>query len=93
MYPEVVERPFNRLTALSHVEGHQVYAGYGAAPQNHITTATAILCACPRSVVRFGAVTGLAVFWVTELKRDPLALRYASWNLFRIMKAICGTRQ
>jgi hypothetical protein len=51
---EVVERPFDRLTVLSNVEGHQVYACFEAAPQNHITTATGVLCACPPSVVRFG---------------------------------------
>jgi hypothetical protein len=40
IYPEVVERPFDpfdklrtgRLTVLSNVEGHQVYAGYRASP-------------------------------------------------------------
>ena len=36
------------------VERHQVYARFEAAPQNLITTATAVLCACPPSVVRFG---------------------------------------
>jgi hypothetical protein len=54
MCSEVVERPFDRLTVLSNVEGHQVYACFEAAPQNHITTATGVLCACPPSVVRFG---------------------------------------
>jgi hypothetical protein len=77
--PEVVERPFDRLTVLSNVEGHQVYACFEAAPQNHITTATGILCAylpvlwraCPPIVVRFGGGFGLGRRLGVKLKRDP----------------------
>ena len=32
--PEVVERPFDRLTVLSHIEGHLIFAYMAAAPQN-----------------------------------------------------------
>ncbi len=32
-----------------------------------------IPCACPPNAVLFGAVIGLGVFWVVELKRDPHA--------------------
>ncbi len=45
--PEVVERPFERLKVLSNVEGHQIYADYGAAPRSYLAEATGILCACP----------------------------------------------
>ena len=69
--PEVVERPFDRLTALSKVEGHQIYAGNGAAPQNQITTATGILCACPRSVVRFGGGNRLGRLLGDGTKKRP----------------------
>jgi hypothetical protein len=41
IYPEVVER-------------HHHFAYYEATPQNHVPTATGILCACPPNAVLFG---------------------------------------
>jgi len=34
--PEVVERPFDRLTVLSHIEGHLIFTYMSAAPQNEL---------------------------------------------------------
>jgi hypothetical protein len=70
---EVVERPFDRLTILSPIEGHHNFAYYETAPRNHITTATGVLCACPPSVVRFGGGYRLGRLLGVKMKRDPLA--------------------
>jgi hypothetical protein len=67
-----VERPFDRLTVLSNVKGHQVLAGYAATQQSHVTTATDILCACPPSVVRIGGDYRLGCPLGVKLKRDPM---------------------
>ena len=66
-----MERPFDRLTVLSNVEGHHNFACFEAAPQNHITTATGVLCACPPSVVRFGGGYRLGRLLGVKMKRDP----------------------
>jgi hypothetical protein len=73
--PETMERPFDRLTVLSNVEGHQVFACFKAAPRSHITTATGILCACSPNVVRFGGGNrpGRILGDATE-KRPPCTL-------------------
>jgi len=40
---------------------------------NNVATVIGILCACPLRLVHSGAVTGLGVFRVVELQRDPRA--------------------
>jgi hypothetical protein len=63
---------FNFVTICPEVvERHQIYAGNGAAPQNQITTATGILCACPRSVVRFGGGNRLGRLLGDGTKKRP----------------------
>jgi hypothetical protein len=79
VYPEVVERPFDRLTVLSKVEGHHNFAYYEAAPRTMFPQRHSLFllsrryCGGPvhRTLSCLGAVTGSGVFWVVELKRDP----------------------
>ncbi len=58
IYPEVVER-------------HHNFAYYEAAPRTMYPQRRAFLVPVHRTLSSLGAVTGLGVFWVLELKRDP----------------------
>jgi hypothetical protein len=71
IYPEVVERPFDRLTILSLIEGHHNFAYYEAAPRTMYPQRRAFFVAVHRTLSSLGAVMGSGVFWVVELKRDP----------------------
>jgi hypothetical protein len=58
IYPEVVER-------------HHNFAYYEAAPRTMYPQRSPFLVPVHRTLSTLGAVTGLGVFWVVELKRDP----------------------
>ena len=45
-----MERPFDRLTVLSNVEGHHIFAYMAAAPQNESIKAKDLVCACPETL-------------------------------------------
>ena len=73
IYPEVVERPFDRLTVLSNVEGHHNLAYYVAAPPTMSPQRRTFFVPVHQALSSLGAVTGSGVFWVVELKRDSHA--------------------
>jgi hypothetical protein len=73
IYPEVVERPFDRLTVLSNVEGHHDFAYYEAAPRTMYPQRRAFFVPVHRTLSSLGAVTGSGFSWVVELKREPHA--------------------
>jgi len=58
IYPEVVER-------------HHNFAYYEAAPRTMYPHRRVFPMPVHRTLSSLGAVTGLGVFWVVELKRDP----------------------
>ena len=60
IYPEVVER-------------HHNFAYYEAAPRTMSPQRETFFVPVRRTLSSLGAVTGLGVFWVAELKRDPHA--------------------
>jgi hypothetical protein len=60
IYPEVVER-------------HHIFAYYEAAPRTMYPQRRTLLVPVHRTPSSLGAVTGLGVFWVVEMKRDPHA--------------------
>ncbi|MBN1850380.1 MAG: hypothetical protein JW932_17550, partial [Deltaproteobacteria bacterium] len=64
---DVMERPFDKLMALSQVEGHRNIARASrAAPQSMADQALFALCACPQfhSSQRWGREKGTVGFWV-----------------------------
>ena len=72
IHPEVVERPFDRLTVLSNVEGHHIFAYFETAPRAMSPQRRAFLVPVRRALSALGAVTGSGVFWVAELKETPV---------------------
>ena len=68
--PEVVERPFDRLTVLSNVEGLDNSAYYEAAPQTMSPQREVLLCLSSERYPLWGG-NRLGRLLGVKLKRDP----------------------